>query len=98
MHNRAADREPPAASDADRLSLQSPIRIHPVPITRFSPTRFVPRVGLPRNLFLIGSSTAALRCSAGWVRKDLNLVMGIRCRLIGGFQRMNSYQTTGTGS
>ena len=27
--------------------------------------------------FLIGSFTAALRCSKGWVRKDLNLVMGI---------------------
>ena len=53
--------------------------LHPVPITIFSLTRLFPRVGLPRNLFLIGSLTAALRFSKGWVRKDLNLVMGIGC-------------------
>ena len=29
--------------------------------------------------FVIGSLTAALRFSKGWVRKDLNLVMGIGC-------------------
>ena len=40
---------------------------------------FVPRSGLPRNLCLIGSLTAALRCSKGWLRKYLNLVMGIAC-------------------
>ena len=51
----------------------------PIPITIFSLTRFLPRVGLPRNLFLIGSLTAALRLSKGWVRKYLNLVMGIGC-------------------
>ena len=38
-----------------------------------------PRVGLPRNLFLIGSLTAALIFSKGWVRKYLNLVMGTGC-------------------
>ena len=53
--------------------------VYPVPITRFSLTIFVPRVGLPRNLCLIGSLTAALRFSKGSVRKDLNLVMGIGC-------------------
>ena len=31
------------------------VTVHPVPITIFSLTRFVPRVGLPRSLFLIGS-------------------------------------------
>ena len=46
---------------------------------KISLTWFVPRVGLPRNLCLIGSLTAALRCSKSWVRKDLNLVMGIGC-------------------
>ena len=55
------------------------VPLHPVPITIFSLTRLLPRVGLPRNLFLIGSLTAALRFSEGWVRKDLNLVMGIGC-------------------
>ena len=43
------------------------------------PHKICPRVGLPRNLLLIGSLTAALRFSKGWVRKDLNLVMGIGC-------------------
>ena len=56
--------------------------LHPVPITRLSLTRFVPRVGLHRDLFLIGSLTAALRLSKGWVRKNLNLVMGIGCKLV----------------
>ena len=58
---------------------QGGLAVHPNPITIFSLTRLVPRVGLPRNLFLISSLTAALRCSKGWVRKDLNLVMGIGC-------------------
>ena len=53
--------------------------VHAVLITRLSLTRFVPRVGLPRNLFVIGSLTAALRFSKGGVRTDLNLVMGIGC-------------------
>ena len=42
-------------------------------MARFHVTRFAPRVGLPRNLLLIGSLTAALRFSKGWVRKDSNL-------------------------
>ena len=58
--------------------------VHPVPITRFSLTRLVPRVGLPRNRCLIGSLIAALRFSKGWVRKKLNLVMGIGCTLLRG--------------
>ena len=41
--------------------------------------RFVPRVGLPRNLFLTGSLTAALRFSKGWVRKDANLGLRTGC-------------------
>ena len=36
------------------------------------------------NLFLIGSLTAALRLSKGWVRKDLNLVIGIGCTACSG--------------
>ena len=32
---------------------------------------------LPRKLFLIGSLTAALRFSKGWVRKDANLGLRI---------------------
>ena len=47
--------------------------IHPVRIARKHYPRVVPRVGLPRNCLLIGSLTAALRCSKGWVRKDANL-------------------------
>ena len=47
----------------------------------FPHNTFCPRVGLPRNFILIGSLTAALRFSKGWVRKDLNLVMGIGCTL-----------------
>ena len=39
--------------------------LHPVPITRFSFTRFCQSVGLSRNRFLIGSLTAALRFSQG---------------------------------
>ena len=54
-------------------------RIHPVRIARFHVPRFSPRVGLPRDLFLIGSLTAALRFSKGWVRKDLNLRMRTGC-------------------
>ena len=56
---------------------QNQARVHPVPITRFSLKIFCPRVGLPRNLCLIGSLTAALRFSKGWVRKDLNIILGI---------------------
>ena len=47
--------------------------LHLVRIARIHYPRFVPRVGLPRNLCLIGSLTAALRLSKGWVRKDANL-------------------------
>ena len=43
--------------------------LHPVRIARIRLPRVVPRVGLPRNLFLIGSLTAALRFSKGWVRQ-----------------------------
>ena len=42
--------------------------------------RFVPRVGLPRNRFLIGNLTAALRFSKGWVRKDANLGLRTGCK------------------
>ena len=41
----------------------SQAHVHPVRIVRFHVTRLSPRVGLPRNLFLIGSLTAALRFS-----------------------------------
>ena len=69
-----------------------PVRVLPVRITRFHVPRFVPRVGLPRNLFLTGSLTAALGFSKGWVRKDANL--GLRtectssCRFIGHTRNM----------
>ena len=53
--------------------------VHPVPVTIFLLTQLFPRLGLPRSLFLIGRLTAALRFSKGWIRKDLNLVMGIGC-------------------
>ena len=61
------------------LSIIDIIIIHPVPITMLSLTILVPRGGLPRNRFSIGSLTAALRFYKGWVRKDLNLVMGTGC-------------------
>ena len=62
---------------ADAIQRDGRLYIHPVAITKSSLTRLIPRVGLPRNRFLMGSLTAALRLSKGWVRKDLNLVMGI---------------------
>ena len=37
-------------------------------------------LGCPETFLLIGSLTAALRLSKGWVRKFLNLVMGIGCK------------------
>ena len=43
------------------------------------PHKTFSRVWVAQKPFLIGSLTAALRCSKGWVRKDLNLVMGIGC-------------------
>ena len=62
-----------------QLAARSHLDVQPVPITIFSLTRLFPRVGLPRDLCLIGSLTAALRFSKGWVRKYLNLVIGIGC-------------------
>ena len=56
--------------------------LHPGRIARIHNPRFVPRVGLPRNLFLIGSLTAALRFSKGWVRRDANLGLRIGCTKI----------------
>ena len=56
--------------------------LHPVRIARIRCPRFVPRVGLPRNHLLIGSLTAALRFSKGWVRKDPNLGLRTGCMLI----------------
>ena len=56
-----------------------PPPLDPVPIAIFSLAILFTRVGLPGNLFLTGSLTAALRFSKGWVRKDLNLVMEIGC-------------------
>ena len=50
-----------------------------VRIARIRRRRFVPRVGLPRNLFLIGSLMAALRFSKGRVRKDPTLGLGTGC-------------------
>ena len=63
----------------------SPSRdLHPVRIARIRCPRFVPRVGSPRNLFLIGSLTAALRFSKGWVRKTriLDCELGVVLFLI----------------
>ena len=57
-------------------------RVHPVRIARIHYPRFVPRVGLPRNLFFIGGLTAALRFSKGWVRKDANLGLRTGCKQI----------------
>ena len=54
--------------------------VDPVRIARIHVTRLSPRVGLPRNLFLIGSLSAALRFSKGWVRKDPNLGLRTGCR------------------
>ena len=50
--------------------------IHPIPIARIPYPIFVPRVGLPRNLFLIGNGA---RFAKGWVRKDPNLGWEIGC-------------------
>ena len=55
--------------------------VHPVRIARFHVTRLLPRVGLPRNLLLIGNLTAALRLSKGWVRKDPNLGLRTGCMM-----------------
>ena len=53
---------------ARKQTLLGPVRIARIHVTRFSP-----RVGLPRQLYLIGNLTAALRFAKGWVRKDANL-------------------------
>ena len=58
------------------------IRVHPVRIARIRCPRFVPRVGLPRNRCLIGSLTAALRFSKGWVRNDANLGLRTGCMYV----------------
>ena len=52
---------------------------YPVRIVRIRLPRFAPRVGLPGDRFLIGSLTAALRLSKGWVRKDPNLGLRTGC-------------------
>ena len=70
------------------LSIYIYIYTHMYMCTIFHVTRFSPRVGLPRNLFLIGSLTAALRLSKGWVRKDPNL--GLRTGCIRSFVRCSS--------
>ena len=44
------------------------------------PHKILSKGWVAQKPFLIGSLTAALRFSKGWVRKDLNLVMGIGCR------------------
>ena len=62
-----------------RSQLHMRSSLHPVRIARIRCPRFVPRVGLPRNLFLIGSLTTALRFSKGWVRKDANLGLRTGC-------------------
>ena len=43
--------------------------VHPIRIARIHVTRFSPRVGLPRQIYLIGNLTAALRLSKGWSEK-----------------------------
>ena len=48
-----------------RCCLISCLVLHPVRIATIHCPRFVPRVGMPRNLFLIGSFTAALRFVQG---------------------------------
>ena len=53
--------------------------LRPIRIARIRCPRFVPRVGLPRNLCSIGSLTAALRFSKGWVQKDANLGLRTGC-------------------
>ena len=67
-------RVPKPSSHGLRTSCLQPVRI-----ARIHCPRFVPRVGLPRNLFLIGSLTAAVRCSKGWVRQDANLGLRSGC-------------------
>ena len=54
-------------------------QIHPVRIARLRLPRFAPKVGLPRNRFLMGSLTAALRFSKGWVQKDANIGLRTGC-------------------
>ena len=49
------------------------------PSQDFPSQDFFQGLGCPEAFLLIGSLTAALRFSKGWVRKDLNLVMGIGC-------------------
>ena len=51
---------PGKAREIGRGGCATPV-LHPVHIARIHYPRFVPRVGLPRNLCLIGSLTAALR-------------------------------------
>ena len=70
---------PPSVTWKPSFSAPHRAVIHPVRIARIPYPRFVPRVGLPRNLFLIGSLTAALRFSKGWVRKDANLGLRTGC-------------------
>ena len=64
----------------DERKLDTRQDVHPVRIARIHYPRFVPRVGLPRNFLLIGSLTAALRFSKGWVRKDANLGLRTGCK------------------
>ena len=68
------------------------VRVHPgcvgecvrvytqFPSTDFPSQDIFQGLGCQETFLLIGSLMAALRCSKGWVRKDLNLVMGIGCR------------------
>ena len=68
--------------------------LHPVRIARIRLPRFVPRVGLPGNRCLIGSLTAALRFSKGWVRKDANLRLRTGCKqVLAGLRRFRSSST-----
>ena len=61
------------------LPLPRSVAIFPIRIARIHVTRFSPRVGLTRQIYLIGNLSAALRFSKAWVRKDANLGLRTGC-------------------
>ena len=72
------------------------ILIHPVRKARIHYPKVVPRVGLPRNLSLTGSLTAALRFSKGWVRMITGILdceLGLRKTRILDCEKHESWDT-----
>ena len=58
---------------------QAPDRTTPSSHSKNSATKICSKGWVAQKPFLIGSLTAALRLSKGWVRKYLNLLIGIGC-------------------